>query len=278
MSLFDTLCHTFGTVGTGGFGIKNDSLSSYSAYLQNVITLFMFLSGVNFTFYYYLLIRKFTNAFGMEEVRWYFIFYASAVLLISINLASMGEPFFHSMQQAAFQVSSVMTTTGYATTDFNLWPEFSRIILIILMFTGACAGSTCGGIKISRIVLYLKQVRKELKQQIHPRQICTTKMDGKGVDHTTIRSCNVFLMTYSVIFFLSLLLISLDGFDFTTNFTAVAATLNNIGPGLEMVGPIGNFSEFSTFAKFILMFNMLAGRLELIPMLILFHPATWRKQ
>lgn len=278
MPLFDSLCHAFGTTGTGGFGIKNDSIAGYSTYLQNVITLFMFLSGVNFTFYYYILIRKFKNAFSLEEVRWYFYIYITAVLLISINLAANDAPFFHSMQQAAFQVASIMTTTGYATTDFNLWPQFSRTIMVMLMFIGACAGSTCGGIKVSRITLYLKQVRKELKQQIHPRQICITKMDNKEVDPVTLRSCNVFLMAYVIVFVVSLLLLSLNGFDFTTNFTAITATLNNIGPGLDMVGPVGNFSEFSVFSKFILMFDMLAGRLEIIPMLIIFHPATWRKQ
>lgn len=278
MPLFDSFCHAFGTTGTGGFGIKNDSIAGYSTYLQNVITIFMFLSGVNFTFYYYILIRKLKNAFSLEEVRWYFYIYITAVLLISINLAANGAPFFHSIQQAAFQVASIMTTTGYATTDFNLWPQFSRTIMVMLMFIGACAGSTCGGIKVSRITLYLKQVRKELKQQIHPRQICITKMDNKEVDPITLRSCNVFLMAYVIVFVGSLLLLSLNGFDFTTNFTAIAATLNNIGPGLDMVGPVGNFSEFSVFSKFILMFDMLAGRLEIIPMLIIFHPATWRKQ
>lgn len=278
MPLFDSICHAFGTAGTGGFGIKNSSIGGYSTYLQNVITIFMFLFGVNFTFYYYLLIRKVKNAFNLEEVRWYFYIYMVATLLITMNLSIDGAPFFHSMQQAAFQVASIMTTTGYATTDFNLWPQFSRTIMVILMFIGACAGSTGGGIKVSRITLYLKQVRKELKQQIHPRQICITKMDHKGVEHTTIRSCNVFLMAYVVVFVGSLLLLSLNGFDFTTNFTAIAATLNNIGPGLDMVGPAGNFSEFSVFSKFILMFDMLAGRLEIIPMLIIFHPATWRKQ
>lgn len=278
MPLFASLCHAFGTTGTGGFGIKNDSIAGYSTYLQIVITIFMFLSGVNFTFYYYILIRKVKNAFSLEEVRWYFYIFAGAVLLISLNLASDGAPFFHSLQQAAFQVASIMTTTGYATADFNLWPQFSRTIMVILMFIGACAGSTGGGIKVSRITIYLKQVRKELRQQIHPRQICSTKMDSKGIDHTTIRSCNVFLMAYALVFVGSLLLLSLNGFDFTTNFTAIAATLNNIGPGLDMVGPTGNFSEFSVFSKFVLMFDMLAGRLEIIPLLILFHPTTWRKQ
>lgn len=277
MPLFDSICHALGTAGTGGFGIKNDSIASYSTYLQVVITIFMFLFGVNFTFYYYILIKKVKDAFKIEEVRWYFLFFAVAVLCITLELVAHGESFLHALQQVAFQVASIMTTTGYATTDFNLWPQFSRTLMVMLMFVGACAGSTGGGIKVSRIMIYLKQVRKELRQQIHPRQICITKMDAKGIEHTTIRSCNVFLMAYAVIYIASLLLISFDGFDFTTNFTAIAATLNNIGPGLNMVGATGNFSEFSVFSKFVLMFDMLAGRLEIIPMLILFHPNTWRK-
>lgn len=277
MPLFDSLCHAFGTAGTGGFGIKGDSIAGYSTYLQNVITVFMFLFGVNFTFYYYILIRKVRNAFGLEEVRWYFLIFAGAVLLISLNLTADGASFLPSMQTAAFQAASVMTTTGYATADFNTWPLFSRIILILLMFIGACAGSTGGGIKVSRMMLYVKQARKELMQQIHPRQICIIKMDKKEVEHTTVRSCNVFLMAYFLVFAASLLFISLDNFDFTTSFTAVVATLNNIGPGLNMVGPVGNFSEFSNLSKYVLMFDMLAGRLEILPMLLLFHPATWKK-
>lgn len=279
MKPFDALCLTLGTAGTGGFGIKNDSLASYSVYSQVIITIFMFLFGVNFTFYYYILIKKVKDALRMEEVRGYFLLFSAAAIAIALNLSLSGNPgFWHNLQQSAFQVASVMTTTGYATTDFNLWPTFSKVILVGLMFIGACAGSTGGGIKVSRILLYVKQVGKELMQQIHPRQISVTKLDGKGIEHTTIRSCNVFLMTYGVVFIISILLISLDGFDFTTTFTAVAATLNNIGPGLNMVGPTGNFANFSVFSKYVLMFNMLAGRLEILPMLILFHPATWKKQ
>lgn len=277
MSLFDSLCHAFGTAGTGGFGIKNDSIGSYSVYLQGVITIFMFLFGVNFTFFYYILIRRVKDAFQLEEVRWYFYIYAGAVLLITLTLIRNGGGIFESFHHTAFQVASIMTTTGYATVDFDKWPEFCRTIMVGLMFIGACAGSTGGGIKVSRIMIYLKQVKKELMQQIHPRQIRVIKMDGKALEHPIIRSCNVFLMSYAVIYAASVLLISLDGFDFTTNFTAVTATLNNIGPGLNMVGPTGNFSEFSLFSKYILMFDMLAGRLEIIPMMILFHPGTWRK-
>lgn len=277
MPLFDSLCHAFGTAGTGGFGIKNDSITSYSPYLQTVITVFMFLFGVNFTFYYYILIRRIRDAVKMEEVRWYFGIYAGAVILLMINLVANGYEFWNSLLHVTFQVSSIMTTTGYATTDFNLWPEFSRGLMVCLMFIGACAGSTGGGIKISRIMIYLKQVGKELVQQIHPRRVHVLKMDGKEIPHATVHSCNVLLMTYVVVFIVSYLLISLDGFDTTTNFTAIAATLNNIGPGLNMVGATGNFSAFSNFSKFVLMFDMLAGRLEIIPMLLLFYPSTWKK-
>lgn len=277
MSFFEAICHAVGTAGTGGFGIKNDSIAGYSVYLQNVITLFMFLFGVNFVFYYYILIKNVKEAFKLEEVKWYFALFIGAVLLITANLTFAGGNFFSNMQKVAFQVASIMTTTGYATADFDLWPSFSKTLMVGLMFIGACAGSTGGGIKVSRIMIYLKQVRKELFQQIHPRQINIIKMDKKSIEHSTVRSCNVFLMCYSFIFVISILLVSLDGFDFTTNFTSIVATINNIGPGLNMVGPTGNFAEFSHLSKFVLMFDMLAGRLEILPMMILLHPRTWRK-
>lgn len=277
MPLFDSVCHAFGTAGTGGFGIKSDSIAGYSSYLQTVITVFMFLFGVNFTFYYYILIRRIRDAVKMEEVRWYFCIYLGAVTLLMINLVTNGYAFGESLLHVTFQVASIMTTTGFATTDFNLWPEFSRGLMVCLMFIGACAGSTGGGIKVSRIMIYIKQVGKELMQQIHPRRVHVLKMDGKEIPRSTAHSCNVLLMTYAVVFVVSFLLISLDGFDTTTNFTAIAATLNNIGPGLNMVGATGNFSAFSNFSKFVLMFDMLAGRLELIPMILLFYPSTWKK-
>lgn len=277
MPLFEAICHAISTAGTGGFGLKNDSIAGYSSYLQMVIAIFMFLFGVNFTFFYYILIRRVRDAFKMEEVRWYFCIYTGAIVLLVSNLVYHGYAFGESLKHVVFQVSSIITTTGYATTDFNLWPEFSRTLMVFLMFFGACAGSTSGGIKISRVVIYLKQVRKELIQQIHPRRVHVLKMDDKEIPHATVHSCNVLLMTYIVVFFASFLLISLDGFDTTTNFTAVTATLNNIGPGLNMVGATGNFSAFSNFSKFVLMFDMLAGRLEIMPMLLLFYPSTWKK-
>lgn len=277
MNFFEALCHAFGTAGTGGFGVKSDSVAGYSAYLQNVITVFMVLFGVNFTFYYYLLIRKFKDAFFMEEVRWYLLLYGGAVALITVSLAGSGAGVWSGLQLSAFQVASVMTTTGYATADFNQWPEFAKTILISMMFVGACAGSTGGGLKVSRIMIYFRQVKKELMQQIHPKRVRVLKMDGKALPHTVLHSSNTLLMAYILIYAVSFLLISLDGFDFTTNFTAIVATLNNIGPGLNVVGPAGNFAGFSVFSKFVLMFDMLAGRLEIIPMLIIFHPSTWKK-
>ena len=213
----------------------------------------------------------------MEEVRWYVGIFVGAIVLIMINLISNGYPFWETLRHTAFQVATVMTTTGYATTDFNLWPEFSKGLLVCLMFFGACAGSTAGGLKISRIMLYVKQIHKELMQQIHPKRVHVIKIEGKPLPYNTAHSCNVLLMTYIFVFIVSYLLISLNGFDTTTNFTAIAATLNNIGPGLNMVGPTGNFSEFSTFSKYVLMFDMLAGRLEIIPMVLLFYPSTWKK-
>lgn len=277
MPVFESVCHAFGTAGTGGFGVKGDSIAGYSALLQSIITVFMFLFGVNFTFYYYLLMKKPGEAFHMEEVRWYVYIYLGAVVLLTGCLVIDGRGFGESILAVTFQVASIMTTTGYATDDFNLWPEFGRALMVCLMFVGACAGSTGGGMKVSRIMIYLKQFKAEMQQQIHPRRIKVIRMEGKGLDSEVIRSCNRFLMAYASIFVVSLILLSLNGFDETTNFTSVVATLNNIGPGLNMVGATGNFAEFSIFSKFVLMFDMLAGRLEVWPMLILFHPGTWKK-
>lgn len=277
MPLFDALCTTFGTAGTGGFGVRNDSMASYSAYLQAVVTVFMILFGVNFNAYYLLLKKRVKPAFRMEEVRAYFGIIAAAILLITINIAEMFPNVRMAFHHAAFQVGTIITTTGFATTDFNLWPSFSKTILVLLMFIGACAGSTGGGIKVSRIVILFKSILKELDYVVHPHNIKKLKMDGRVVEHSVVRSVNVFLASYMMIFAASLLLISLDNFDFTTNFTAVAATMNNIGPGLELVGPTGNFSEFSNFSKLVLTFDMLVGRLELFPLLILFTKNTWTK-
>lgn len=277
MPLFDSLTTTFGTVGTGGFGIRNSSLAEYSPLIQNIVTTFMILSGVNYAFYFCILHRQFKDAFSMEEVRWYFLIILGSVGIIIWDIHSMYESLGETARHAVFQVGSIITTTGFSTVDFDAWPQLSKTILIILMFIGACAGSTGGGIKVSRIIILLKAIKKELLMTIHPRMVRKIRVDGHVLPHETMRSTNVFISVYFVILFASVLLIGIDEFDFTTNFTGVVATLNNIGPGLELVGPTQNFSIFSPFSKCVLMFDMLAGRLELFPMLILLVPSCWKK-
>ncbi len=277
MPVFDALTLSFGTAGTGGFGVRNDSIAGYSPYLQWVITIFMILFGVNFNAYFLILMRKFRRAAASEEVRCYFIIILTAIALITWDLRGIYGSLGETVRQAAFQVGSIITTTGYSTCDFDLWPVLSRNILVMLMFIGACAGSTGGGIKVSRFVILAKTIRKELKQALHPQIVAPVRMDGKLVAHETIRATNVFIAAYLLLFSLSVLLVTLDGYDMVTNFTAVAATLNNIGPGLAQVGPMANFGLFSSPVKLVLIFDMLAGRLELFPMLILFMPETWKR-
>lgn len=275
MPLFDALCTSFGTAGTGGFGILNTSIASCSSYHQWVITIFMILFGVNFNAYYYILYRQFRKAFTMEEVRYYFLIILAAIAIIFFNILDMFSSAFEALTHAAFQVSSIITTTGFSTTDFDLWPQTSKMILVLLMFIGACAGSTGGGIKVSRLVILFKNMVKEFHYYIHPRSVKQVQLDDKPVENEVLRSINVYCFTYVIVFCSSLLLISLEGYDFTTNFTAVAATINNIGPGLSLVGPSANFSFLSIFSKWVLTFDMLAGRLELFPLLLLFHPKMW---
>ena len=277
MPLFDSLTISFGTAGTGGFGIRNDSMASYSPYLQNVCTVFMILFGVNFNFYFLLLFRRGKRAFEMEEVRWYFAIILISIVIITCNIRGMYDTLRHALRDAAFQVGSIITTTGYSTTDFDLWPGASKTILVTLMLIGACAGSTGGGFKVSRLVVLCKTIRKEMRQVLHPKSVGVTLMDGKPVPHEVLRSINVFMVAYFLIFAASTFLISFDEFDLVTNFTAVAATLNNIGPGLAAVGPARSFALFSPGAKLVLIFDMLAGRLELFPMLILFGKETWKR-
>lgn len=277
MPLFDALTTTFGTAGTGGFGIKNDSMASYSPYLQNVVTVFMILFGINFNFYFLLLMRKPKKAMKNEEVRCYLAIIAITISIITFNIRGLYPSIMEAFQQAAFQVGSIITTTGFATTDFNTWPQVSRTILVMLMFVGACAGSTGGGIKVSRFVILLKTVNKELHLFLHPKGVRKISMDGKIVEHEVVRSINVFMTAYVLVFAFSILLVGFDNHDLITNFTAVAATLNNIGPGLELVGPSQNFGLFSDPAKCVLIFDMLAGRLELFPLLLLFVKDTWKR-
>lgn len=275
--LFDALTLTFGTAGTGGFGIKNDSMAGYSTYIQVVVTVFMILFGVNFNVYFFLLMRKAKQALQIEEVWWYFIIIALSILTITINIRGLYGSTGESLLHAAFQVGSIITTTGYSSCDFNLWPELSRTVLVLLMLVGACAGSTGGGIKVSRLLILVKTVNKELHQFLHPRSIRKVVIDGKPVPHDVVRMTNVYMVVYILIFASSVLILSLDELDLITNFTAVAATFNNIGPGLNVVGPSANFSVFSTLSKLILSFDMLAGRLEIFPLLLLFLKDTWKK-
>ena len=237
----------------------------------------MILFGINFSAYFLLLSKKLRQAIHMEEVRWYLIIIFASIVFISFNARAMFSTLEETIRHVSFQVASVITTTGFATTDFDLWPEFSRTILVILMFIGACAGSTGGGIKVSRFILLIKTMKKELHTYLHPRSVRKIQLDGKVVEHNVLRSTNVYMIAYILIFVASVLLISLDNFDLTTNFTAVSATLNNIGPGLELVGPTQNFSLFSNGSKLILIFDMLAGRLELFPLLLLFVRDSWRR-
>ena len=277
MPMFDALTLTFGTAGTGGFGIKNDSIGSYTTYQQTVITIFMILFGVNFNVYFLFLLKKIRQGLKNEELRAYLGIILGAILLITVNIAGkFGNPFL-AFHHAAFQVGSIITTTGYSTVDFNTWPTFSKTVLVLLMLIGASAGSTGGGIKVSRIVILAKSVKKELKQYLHPHSISKIKMDGKPVEHEVVRSINVFLIAYLLIYAVSMLIVYLDNFDFTTTFTSVAATINNIGPGLDLVGPAANFGILSVPSKLVLIFDMLAGRLEIFPLLLLFVPDTWRK-
>ena len=277
MNPFDAVCITFGTAGTGGFGIHNDSCGGYTILQQAIITVFMLLFGINFNVYFLMLKKKFKEIIKIEEVKWYFIIVFTAVAAIVLNSGNMNEIFL-SIHHTLFSVASVITTTGYATVDFNLWPMFSKFVLVMIMFIGACAGSTGGGMKVSRILIYAKTVKKEIVGMIHQKSIKILKMDGKTVEHSIIRNVNVYLVSYLIIMAVSLLIITLDNFDFETCFTSVVATFNNIGPGLSKVGPTGNFFEFSNLSKLVFIFDMLAGRLEIFPMLLLFSRATWSKK
>lgn len=276
MPLFDSLTIAFGTAGTGGFAIKNDSIASYSTYLQGVVTVFMIMFGINFHVYYLFLVKRPKEALRTGEMWAYLGIIGTSVLVIAFSVRDMFPSFFMALHQSAFQVGSIITTTGYATVDYEAWPEIARTILVLLMFIGACAGSTGGGIKVSRIIILFKGVKKEITMISHPRSIKKVKIDGRLVEHDVVRSVNAFLVIYAVIFVISLMIISLDNMDMTTNFTAIAATLNNVGPGLGIVGPTGNYAAFSDLSKLVMSFDMLAGRLELLPMLILFVPSTWK--
>lgn len=277
MPFLEAMMITFGTAGTGGFGVRNTSIGGYSAYIQWVVAIFMILFGVNFNAYYFLLMKRFKQAFDMEEVKGYFLIIAAASALIFINIYDKTMTAADTIRHVVFQVGSLMTSTGYSTVDFDLWPSASKVVLIIIMFIGACAGSTGGGIKVSRVIMMLKSVKRELNAYLHPKSVRTIKMEGKALDQGAISSVAVYCITFTLVFAVSFLLVALEGRDLTTNFTAVLTTMNNMGPGLADVGPSKNFGGLSILSKYVLMFDMLAGRLELFPMLVLFHPVLWKE-
>lgn len=278
MPVFDSFCIAFGTAGTGGFAIKNSSMGGYSYFLQTVVTVFMFLFGVNFSLYYMLLLRKFKAVFKNEELRLYFGIAAGSIVLIAINISRMYNTVYESVHHAAFQVVSIMTTTGYGTVDFEQWPAFSKAILLSLMFIGASAGSTGGGLKVSRVLLLMKSIRRTIRKALHPRRVQPVYMDGRAVSEEVCDNVNAYLAIYCVILVLSFAIISVDGFSIGTNFSAVASCFNNIGPGFELVGATQNFSIYSDLSKIILSLDMLLGRLEIFPLLLLLSPDTWSRR
>ena len=277
MPLFDAVCTAFGTAGTGGFGIKNDSLASYSPYIQNVTTVFMILFGVNFSCYYLLLLRQFKGVFKDEELRLYFGIILTAILLIVLDVRDLYATLEETIRHVAFQVGSIITTTGFSTVDFDLWPSFSKTILVCLMMVGACAGSTGGGMKIARLMLIMKSLRRNIRKTLNPRKVMAVRNNGIVIDEQILDNTNAYLAAYVLIIVAIFVIISLDGFSVGTNFTAVICTFNNIGPGLEAVGPTCNFSIFSDFSTFVLSIGMLAGRLEIFPILVLFSRSAWKR-
>ncbi len=277
MPLFDAVCIMFGTAGTGGFGVHNDSMAGYSPYLQNVTTVFMLLFGVNFSCYYLIIIKQFKSVFKDEELRTYIGVVIASICAIGVNIFSIFGNVADSVRHSAFQVASVITTTGYSTADFDLWPSFSKSILMILMVFGACAGSTGGGLKFARVILLVKNFLRNISQVLRPQKIKVIKVNGKAVDEKILVNTNAYFFIYVVIIALSTLILSLDNFSVMTNFSATLACFNNIGPGFEAVGPTANFSQFGTLSKTVLILDMLAGRLEIFPILVLFSPKAWKR-
>lgn len=278
MSFFDSINISFATAGTGGFGVRNANIAAYdSYYLQTVIAIFMLLFSINFTFYILLITRKFRQAFKLEELWVYIAIVAAAITIIAVNISSMYPTAYDAFHQSLFYVSSIISTTGFGIGDVNQWPMLSKCVIIIITFIGAMAGSTGGGFKVSRILILGKEVKKEFALLVHPKNVKAVKLDGKTIDHNVMRTTSMFLVVYIAIFFISLLILAIENKDFMTIFTAVAANLNNTGPGLGEVGPVGNFANFSVISKLVLIFDMLAGRLELFPLLLLFSPKAWKK-
>ena len=278
MSPFASLIHAFGTAGTGGFGIKADSIAGYSPYLQWVIAIFMLIFGINFNLFYLALIHRFRSVFRSTELWAYLGIVTTSVAVITINILSLCSSFSEALRHSAFQVVSILTTTGYATTNFDLWPGLSKTVLLILMFIGGCAGSTAGGIKVSRIVMMVKMVFNELRFMVRPRSVNTVHFEGKTVDEQTQRSVANYFLIYILCYFAIFLLICFEPFGFESNFSAVAACFNNVGPGFGVVGPSGSFAEYSAFSKVVLSLAMLLGRLEIFPLIIALSPRTWTRK
>ncbi|MBQ4349406.1 MAG: TrkH family potassium uptake protein [Clostridia bacterium] len=278
MPVFDSLIHAFGTAGTGGFGVKGDSIASYSPYLQWVITVFMLLFGINFNLYYLVLIKKFRTAIKSEELWAYLIIFFASTAVITLNIMPMGGSFSENLRLAAFQVSSIVTTTGYATADFNQWPTLSKTVILLLMFIGSCAGSTAGGFKVSRVVLLMKKIKRELQKLLHPRAVSVIRFEGKRVDEATMSSLGSYLAIYVLFYCIFVFLLGFETLDLETNISAVAACYNNIGPALGAAGPASNYAFYSPFSKIVLSMAMLLGRLEILPLILTFSPSTWTKK
>ena len=278
MSLFDSVCTALGTAGTGGFGIKNDSMASYSPYLQNVTTVFMLLFSVNFSCYYLLLLGQFRSVFQDEELRMFVGIVGASILLITLNLRGFYGTLEETVRHAAFSVATIASSTGYATTDFDLWPAFSKAILMALMLVGACAGSTGGGLKVARLLLLMKGLKRNIGQVLSPRRVDVVRNNGRAVDERVLANTNAYFAAYAIILFVSFVLVSLDDFSIATNLSAVMSCFNNMGPGFDAVGPTCNFGGFSVFSKIVLIIDMLAGRLEIFPILVLFSPGIWRNK
>ena len=278
MPFFEAVVHAFGTAGTGGFGIRADSVGGYSPYIQWVITIFMLLFGVNFNLYYLLLLRKIKPVFKSGELWFYIGLVAASAIMITLNVAPLFDNLSDAIRHSSFQVASIITTTGYSTIDYNNWPGFTKILIFSLTFVGGCAGSTAGGFKLTRIIILLKNVKRELKKQLHPRSVNALKFEGKRLEEKTVNSVGTYLAVYAFFIFGTLLLIAFEPFDFETNLTAAVTCFNNVGPGFNAVGPAGSFAGYSDYAKIILSFSMLFGRLEVYPLIIAFSPSTWIKK
>ncbi|MBQ6811254.1 MAG: TrkH family potassium uptake protein, partial [Firmicutes bacterium] len=276
MPVFDSVVHAFGTAGTGGFGIKADSIRSYSPYLQWIITVFMLIFGVNFNLYFLMLRRRFRDAMRSGEMWCYIGIVTVSVGLVTLNIGKMYPSLWDSLRHGAFQVASIISTSGFSTTDFDLWPSFSKALLLVLMFIGACAGSTAGGLKISRVIILFKSIRRELSKLLHPRSVGTVKFEGRALDDNTLNNARNYFALYMICFFVIFLLVSLEPMGLETNFSAVAACFNNVGPGFAGVGPTQSFAGYSDFTKWVLSFAMLLGRLEIFPLLLALAPSSWR--